>query len=46
MQYLIDSTKEKQRYLQVNLIFRLKTKPLSENLVRYIYNNKFSNVAT
>ena len=38
--------KAKQRYLQINPIFRLTTKPSSENVVKYIYSNKYSNVAT
>ena len=32
--------KLKQRYLQINLIFRLTIKPSSENVVKYIYSNK------
>ena len=44
--YLNDSTKGKQIYLQINLIFRLTTKPSSENVVKSIYSNKYSNVAT
>ena len=32
--------KTKQRYLQINLIFQLTTKPSSENMVKYIYSNE------
>ena len=46
MNYLNDLAKAKQRYLQINLIFQLTTKPSTENVVRYIYSKKYSNVAT
>ena len=42
--YSNDSTKAKQKYLQIDLIFQLTTKSSSRNLVKCIYNKKCNHV--